>query len=256
MIDAKTIPFYLLGYPVEHSKSPLMQNAALSHYNINGVYLTLEVSPDDFDIIADGLKKQKIGGLNITLPHKHAIMKFCDRLSDDAKAINAVNTVEVIDGVWTGHNTDWYGVYKTLEIHTIPTNQKVLIIGAGGASPGVIYGLHQYGITDITITNRTLSKAEALKDQFDIELLNYNKIRETLTNYSMIINSTSIHFNTIVDTFDDNTVYFDLKYYTEDINIKNYIDGANMLLYQGAKAFTIWTQKKAPIDIMQNALQQ
>jgi len=254
MITAKTIPIYLLGNPVKHSWSPIFQNAGLKHLDIDSVYLALHIEKEDFDTVVAGLKKINLLGLNITLPYKKNIMKFTDELSDDAKKIDAVNTVECLNGKWIGHNTDWYGVYKTLEEKKIDKDQNILLIGAGGATPGVIYGLQKYGINNLTITNRTMSKAEKLAKQFEINLINIEKYKDKLNDYSMIVNCTSIDFSNVLDNFNDEKIYFDLKYYKGRIKTKNYIDGKNMLIYQGSMAFSIWTKKDAPVSIMKKVL--
>ena len=253
MINANTIPTYLIGHPISHSQSPVFQNPAFQHLGINSVYLALDIQQNDFDSVISALKKMQIMGLNITLPYKKDIIEFTDSLSQEAKIIKAVNTIEIKDKKWIGHNTDWYGVYKTLEEKKIANNQNVLIIGAGGATPGVIYGLKKYGIQNIAITNRTSVKAKRLQEQFSIKLVLYKDFYKSLSDYTMIINCTTINFVELLDDFDNNTIYFDIKYYTKPLNIKKYIDGSDMLLYQGAKSFSIWTKKTAPIDIMRDA---
>ena len=254
MNNNKAIPTFLLGHPVSHSRSAFIQNAAFNYYKINSVYLAIDINPLMFDITLAGLKKIEILGLNITLPYKKDIMKFIDELKPEAKLIDAVNTIEVRDEKWIAHNTDWYGVYKTLEIHNINKNQNLLIIGAGGATGAVIYGLKEYGIANITITNRTISKAEVLKNQFEIDLLNFKNLNKSIKDYSMIVNCTTLNFNELLNDFYDNSIYFDLKYYSKTDNIKNFIDGSLMLLYQGIKAFKIWTDIEPEIEIMKNAL--
>ena len=254
MNTKQVIPSYLLGHPVSHSKSSFIQNAAFNYYNINSVYLAIDINPLMFDITLAGLKKTELLGLNITLPYKKEIMKFIDELKPEAKLIDAVNTIEIRDKKWIAHNTDWYGVYKTLELHNINKNQDLLIIGAGGATGAVIYGLKEYGINKITITNRTISKAEILKKQFKINLLNFETLNKYVKDYSMIVNCTTLNFNEIINEFNDNIIYFDLKYYSKTDNIKKFIDGSLMLIYQGMKAFKIWTDIDPEIDIMKNAL--
>ena len=122
-----------------------------SYCTFNGNYLNI-----DLNKIKKKLKKKKnnysgerkvamdILGLNITLPYKKDIMKFIDELKPEPKSIDAVNTVEIKNGKWIAHNTDWYGVYKTLEINNINKNHNLLIIGAGGATGAVIYGFKEY----------------------------------------------------------------------------------------------------------------
>jgi shikimate dehydrogenase len=254
MIDAKTLPAFILGNPIEHSLSPVFQNAAFQALNINSVYLALFIEMMQFEAAVSGLKKLNILGLNVTVPFKHDIMKFCDSLSAEAEQIASVNTIEVKDGKWIGHNTDAYGVEMTLQNNNIDKNLKTFIIGAGGAANAVIYGLKTYGINDITIVNRTLDKALTLQKQFNIKVEEFTDLEKRSRDYTLIINCTTLKFDSIIHESDDNAVYFDLKYYTPELKTKRYIDGLQMLLYQGAKAFSIWTKQDAPLDVMRKAL--
>lgn len=254
MITAMTKPCFIIGNPVEHSKSPIFQNEAFKYYNIDSVYLALNVAKENLDAVVRALKCLTIFGLNVTIPYKADIMNYCDELSDDAAKIKAVNTIEIKEGKWIGHNTDWYGVYKTLEINKILKDINVLIIGSGGATNGVVYGLKKYGIKKITLTNRTREKALEIKNLFDLKLLDYSDYKKTLSDYDLIINTTSVEFGDLVDVFDDRIVYFDLKYYKGRVDTPKYIDGSLMLLYQGAKAFEIWTGLTAPVEVMKKIL--
>jgi shikimate dehydrogenase len=254
MINAKTIPTFILGNPIEHSLSPDFQNPAFQASGVNSVYLALNIEKANFADVVNCLKKIRIFGLNITLPYKNNIIKFCDELTQDAKEIGSVNTVEIINNRWIGHNTDWHGVLMTLRNNNIAEKEKVLIIGAGGASNAVIYGIKKHGISDITITNKTAEKAEKLKDNFKIKIIQYSDLDHTAGEYSMIINCTTLPFDSLVQNPRDNTVYFDLKYYTKKLDAGKYIDGLEMLLYQGMRSFSIWTKKEAPLEIMKKAL--
>jgi shikimate dehydrogenase len=252
LVNSGTIPAFLIGHPVAHSLSPIFQNNAFKSCGINSIYLALDVKPENFFDVMTGLKKIKTFGLNVTLPYKMEIIKHIDKLSDEAKEINSVNTVEIDnDNRWIGHNTDWYGVYKTLEINKIDKKMKVLLIGAGGAAPGTIYGLIKYGIKEITITNRTVAKALQFKNQFSIKSGDYQNLKNIINEFDLIINCTTLDFMEILNNnFNDKIIYFDLKYYLKKPKIKNYIDGSLMLLYQGARSFSIWTKKEAPVVIM------
>lgn len=254
MISAHTKPSYLLGNPVKHSRSPLFQNAAFRHCGIDSLYLALNIEREDFDTVAAGLKKLDILGVNITLPYKKDIMRFTDELSDDARAVDAVNTLVIEEGRWIGHNTDWYGVYKTLENREVSKEHKVLVIGAGGAANGTVHGLKKYGFKDITITNRTMEKAEAVASHLDIELLDYSHLEKRAGEYTMFVNSTTLDFDKLLKELDGEKVYFDLKYYSGKLELPGFIDGSEMLLYQGALAFELWTGEQAPIEIMREAL--
>jgi shikimate dehydrogenase len=250
-VTSRTIPVFLIGHPVSHSKSPLMQNAAFRKEKIKSVYLALDISPEKFDETIRGLKNLNIFGMNVTLPYKVDILKHLDRMSADAEAIGSVNTIEINDGKWIGHNTDWFGVYKSLEHFKINNTKKVFIIGAGGASNGLIFGLKKYGFKNITITNRTMSKAEELANKFSIKLSDYKNLLEDIKKNDFIINCTTLSFKELIGKlYDKEKIYYDLKYYNEKPNIKNYIDGSIMLIYQGAEAFRIWTKKEAPVAVM------
>lgn len=242
-IDTKTQIYGIIGDPVAHSKSPAMQNTFFKDFGINAVYLAFHVTGDNLpDVIAGFKKIEELRGFNVTIPHKVEIMKYLDEIDCIALKIGAVNTVVVNNGKWIGYNTDWYGVFKTLEENKIPNNVKTLIIGAGGASNGVIYGLQQFGISNIDITNRTAEKAAVCAEQFNIGTVDFASYKDKLDDYQMIINTTTVPFNDLILTFDKNVVYFDLKYYLEAMP-DFCIDGKTMLYYQGAKAFELWTGK-------------
>ncbi len=253
-IDANTKPTLLLGNPISHSKSPIFQNAAFEYLKVNSVYLAINIEKDDFDTIVKGLKKIDLLGINITLPYKTCIIKYTDKLSEEAKIIQSVNTIEIKNKKWTGHNTDWYAIYQSLKEKKIKNNLTALIIGAGGATPAIIFALKKYGCKNIFITNRTVSKAEQLKNQFNINLINFNEINQNLADFNLIFNSTSTSFNDLITKTDDKTIYYDLNYYTGKLKAKNYIDGNLMLIYQGIKALEIWTGKKIPVKFIKNSL--
>ena len=254
-ITSQTKPIFIIGNPVNHSKSPIFQNSALQSCNISAVYLALDIKKQDFDTVISSLKKMEILGMNITIPYKVDIIKHIDVLSDDSQKIGAVNTIEIKDKKWIGHNTDWYGVYQTLINNKINNKSKVLIIGAGGATNGLIYGLNKYGIDDISITNRTYEKMVKIKELFhNIKIVKYENYKDKAQEFNFIINSTTLGFVDILDNYYKKCIYYDLKYYTDNKNIPNYIDGKDMLIYQGAKAFEIWTGITAPIDVMKHSL--
>lgn len=253
-INAQTKPTFILGNPVSHSKSPLMHNAAFEKIGRNAAYLALEVAPEAFDTVAGGLKQLDILGMNITIPYKIRIMDHLDELHEDAVKVQSVNTVVASGRKWKGHNTDWYGVTKTLENHSIDSTKPALLIGAGGAANGVVYGLQKYGFSNIAITNRTMSKAEKIAGHFGIHLVDFAGYKESAEDYGLIINCTTLDFDTLFESFDGDKTYFDLKYYSKDLQLPNFINGSQMLLYQGAMAFELWTGEKAPLDVMKKAL--
>ncbi|MCG8568513.1 MAG: shikimate dehydrogenase [Spirochaetes bacterium] len=254
LFNASCKPCFLIGNPVDHSKSPQFQNAAFQYHGVNSVYLALNVQSNDFSPVISALKKIDLFGLNITIPYKLEIMNYIDSLSQEAKEIQSVNTVVAHKGEWIGHNTDWYGVYQTLKINQIDLNQQILIIGAGGATNGLIFGLKKYGFDQISITNRTMNKAEKLAKQYSLNIEDFQKLEHKSRNYSFIINSTARSFTELLSMLNPDTIYYDLKYYKDQLKNYQYIDGKDMLLYQGALAFQLWTGIEPDIEIMKNAL--
>ncbi len=275
-INGSTEVYGIFGYPVKHSKSPVFQNPAFRFYNINAVYVPFEVEPDRLPTAIQSLRALNIKGINITLPHKEIAINYLDELSEEVKFIKATNTVKNIDGYLIGYNTDAYGFITGLkELIENPANFRYLVIGAGGASRGVLYSLIKEGAKKIYLVNRTVSKAENILKDFEnldnkiwekISISNLNTIEKHLNDVDIIINTTSVGlkksdpwlFNyeklsskhTVVDIVYMKTT---LLQYAEKKGCK-YQDGYPMLLYQGAKSFEIWTEKKAPIKVMKEAI--
>ena len=170
MINSSTDLYAILGHPVA-LQIAINHNAAFKELEIDAVYLAFDIKPNALDAVITMMKKTpNFKGCNITIPHKIEVMPFLDIIDDTAQKIGSVNTIKKIDGLLHGFNTDWYGVRKTCDLHHFETDKKALILGAGGASPAVIYGLQDYGFTKISITNRTHTKAEELARRFSIDL--------------------------------------------------------------------------------------
>ena len=254
-IDGKTKLIFFVGNPVEQSLSFSFHNAGLRASGINAVYVPLKVYENDFDTVVGGLKKMDLLGLIITHPYKLKIIPFIDEIDDDAQHIGAVNTVTADNHrIWKGYNTDWYGVFKTLENNNIEKNNQTLIIGAGGAASATVHGIQKFGISSISITNRTRSKAENIAEKFNLHLLSYSELANELEKFSLIVNTTSVHFDTFIDQYNESTTYIDLKYYMDPANTRNYIDGKEMMINGGGKSFELWTGINAPLDYMRSQL--
>ncbi|ACO04504.1 MAG TPA: shikimate dehydrogenase [Persephonella sp.] len=276
VINGETEVYGIFGYPVKHSKSPLFQNAAFSYLGINAVYLPFSVKPEDLKNAVEGIRALSIKGVNITVPHKEEVLKLVNEISEEVKYIGASNTIKNIDGYLIAYNTDAYGFIQGLkELVENISGKKVLVIGAGGASRAVVYGLIKEGAEKIYISNRTLKRAEDIIRDFSklsrftekiLEPLPLSQIEELLCNVDIIVNTTSVGLR------DEDRPLFDYskiekRHIVVDIIYRKtpllkaaeekgclWQDGLPMLLYQGARSFEIWTGKKAPINIMKKAL--
>lgn len=264
------LKYGLIGDPINHSKSPAMQTAALKKANIDGQYTLLNQSGESLLTIVNRLKKSDIQGFNITTPFKNAILPYLDEIDSSAELIQAANTVKVINGRWYGFSTDGLGFWQSLPVDIQP--KKVAIIGAGGAAKSII------AATPTGISLQVFNQASPrfnehkneIKSLFGIALEELDNIFEQLAQFDVIINATSVglHDNVSVlrrNVFDNiplKTLLIDLVYKHHETAFMRYgidsghrvIGGLPMLVMQGAISFEIWHQMKADITVMTTAL--
>lgn len=204
-----TLKAGVIGFPIDHSLSPIIHNYHLKKLNINGSYEKYLVPVDTFEESINNLiYKENLQGFNVTIPHKERMLKFCDHLSNSAKNIGAVNTIKILEnGKLFGHNSDGEGFVKNLLNHYPDfkfITKKCLIIGAGGASRAIIYSLIKLKVSKIYIANRNLENVYKIIDDFknfskknDIEIIavelnnNFNFINQL----DLIINTSSMGMN-------------------------------------------------------------
>ena len=163
MMRATQQKYAIIGFPLDHSQSPAIHNAAFKTFNMNAVYRTLRIEPQHFVKTIEMLKKEKWGGFNVTIPFKQRILPYLDSIDPLAEKIGAVNTIRVDEqGRWAGFNTDYIGFLKPLQ-PLVASISSCLIIGAGGAARAVAFGiLDRLNPETLTILNRTRSNAENL----------------------------------------------------------------------------------------------
>ena len=277
MITSRTGLLGVIGYPVEHSSSPAMHNAALARTELDFAYLPFAVPPDRVADVPVAMRTLGIRGLNVTVPHKVAVMEGLDEISEEARAIGAVNTIHNQDGRLTGYNTDAGGVIASLRLDggldLLPA--AVVLLGAGGAARAILYALLQAEeVEEITLLNRTLKKAEALAADLDPDSgrvrVGTREMGTAIQEAGLLINATSVgmHPGTEVSPLPDPTVLHD-RLTVLDIVYKprrtrllaqageagaRAVDGLGMLVHQGARAFEIWTGVAPPVEVMKQAL--
>ncbi|MFZ3064395.1 MAG: shikimate dehydrogenase [Nitrospirota bacterium] len=279
-ITGKTKIVGIFGYPVEHTFSPLMHNAAFSALGLDYSYIPFEVRPEDLKRAVEGIRALNIRGVNITVPHKEAVIKYLDELSKEAKLIGAVNTIENKGGKLIGHNTDGRGFIKSLldDAKTRVKGKSVLLLGAGGAGKGVAVSCALEGASEITIANRTVKRADELvgylkrnfkKTKFSVIPLDGHELAKGIAGADILINATFIGLKgkgllpiSQKDLHRDLVIY-DLIYNPQitlllkiagRAGVKKAVNGLGMLIHQGALAFQIWTGKKPPVDVMKKAV--
>jgi shikimate dehydrogenase len=273
MITGKTKIVGILGWPVGHSLSPVMHNAAFMAQGIDFSYVPLPVHPDQLSHAVQGLKSMGFVGANVTIPHKVAIMPYLDELDASAQLAGAVNTLVIKEGKCIGYNTDAQGFIQSLQGKGVSIAGKTAVImGAGGAARAVVCGLLAHGIANITIGTRNATKAEdfvkTIPQQEQLQGCNWNEqvFKEAITQCHILINCTPIGMGTDREAslpvnwelINKNAVICDLIYNPPltDLLAQGQkrghvvINGAGMLIEQGALAFELWTGAQAPRDIM------
>ena len=185
--------YFVIGNPINHSLSPKLQNYWIKQHNINAVYEKLKLEENEIESFIDKIRNQKIDGCNITVPFKRKVIPFLDKLSSEAEKTQSVNTIINNGGNLIGHNTDIYGFEKAIKsLNFDMKGKKVLILGAGGVVPSIIFALKKMNVSEIIISNRTKKKAEDLKSQFNnLEILDWGDIPD----FDVIINATSLGLN-------------------------------------------------------------
>ncbi|MGD8342719.1 MAG: shikimate dehydrogenase [Desulfobacterales bacterium] len=266
MIDADTSLFGLIGNPVAHSLSPLMHNQAFAATGCNAVYLAFCVS--DPRAAIESFKALNVKGLSVTLPHKVAVMEYLDDIDPTAAGIGAVNTIVHHNGRLIGYNTDCQGAIKALQTRTTIDGKSVAIIGAGGAARAVGFGL----ATDagcLTILNRTRQSGERLAADLQAEFLPLDEFRPY--RYDILINTTPVGMHPHTDAspignqaLSAEMVVMDIVYNPLNTRLLKdaaangcqTINGIDMFVFQGAQQFELWIGKKAPVEVMRQAVLQ
>jgi shikimate dehydrogenase len=268
----------IIGYPVRHSLSPIMQNSALQACELDYVYVPFEVAPDSLEAAVAGMKALGVKGFNVTIPHKTEVMKYLDDLDPGAELAGAVNTVKVEAGRLIGFNTDGEGLVRSLvrEFGFVPREASIALVGAGGAARGAISALCRAGAGRVVIANRTSQKAVELVSmmakQFPLTELtvakDFEEIEEYLAQADILINTTSLGMHhddgqiVRLDNLRQGAVVNDMVYYSGGTRLLNdahrlgyrYTNGLGMLAAQGELGFAIWTGRMPPDGLMKGVL--
>ena len=266
----------IIGYPIGHSISPIFQQAGLDHLGIDATNEKWEVTPEDVGDFVAGLRAPGTLGINITVPHKQAVIPFLDEVDEWATAAGAVNTIVNHDGHLTGHNTDGPGFLRALLVETgyDPSRTRALILGAGGAARGILLALVRGGVDSLVIANRTLERAETLAQLAsdngvgsEAISLSGDALTEAAASANLIVNCTTMgmshgpdeHGSPISAAQIPATATVNDVVYTPLLTpiLKEAaaagataLGGLHMLVYQGVLSFQMWTGVDAPVDVM------
>ena len=252
--------FLVIGNPIEHSLSPILHNYWIKKNTLNAVYNKKKLDLSDLENLIKDVKEKKIDGINVTVPFKNSIIPFLDKLSEEAKKTQSVNTIYLKDKMVVGHNTDIEG----FELAIKSTNydligKKVLLLGAGGVSSSIIVALKNMQVNKIFLSNRTHFKAQNLKKNFnELEIVEWGKIPD----FDMIINATSLGLNNddIIDLdytkIGADKFFYDIIYNPPETSFLKLAkekgnkteNGIKMFVYQAQASFKIWNNVVPQID--------
>jgi shikimate dehydrogenase len=276
MISGKTGLYGIFGYPVEHTFSPGMHNAAFAKLGMDACYVPFAVPPARLESAVRAVVPLGLRGLNITVPHKEKVVACLDELSEEARLIGAVNTVQIRDGKLIGHNTDGRGFIRSLREHAgfDAAGKSFLLAGSGGAARAVGFSLALAGAREVCFFDVDAAKADALardirdKTGKDATAISADSVARSAESADCLINATPLGLKKNdplpfrMELIRKHHLICDLVYNPAETALltaakargAKQLPGIGMLLYQGVIAFEIWTGAGAPVPVMKNAL--
>ena len=265
--------FGVIGHPVSHSLSPAMHTAALRALRLDALYAPFDLPPRYVRPMLEALVLSGVEGLNVTVPHKEAVLPLMDRLDASAKAVGAVNTIVIRNRRLTGYNTDGTGFRQALEeLGWTPTPQLAIVLGAGGAARAVAWELARVPGLRLVIANRTPARAARLarwiaSKRRGVRVASAPLSRLPLEAADLVVNATTVGMQArqapLVDArrLPRRAVVYDLVYHRPTALVAAArrrgcvaSGGLSMLLYQGAEAFRLWLHRAPPVPVMRVAL--
>jgi len=252
--------YLVIGNPVDHSLSPKLHNYWIKNNNIKAIYEKKILNENEIKSLISDVKNKKLHGINVTVPFKKAVIPYLDQLSLESKSTQSVNTIYLDNDKVVGHNTDINGFELGIKNSKIEVkDKKILILGAGGVVPSIIFALNKMRVSEITISNRTKDRAENLKLLFnDIKIVDWGVVPE----FDIIINATSIglkkddQINLDLSKVGKNKLFYDVIYNPKETNFlkigkkmgSKTENGKLMFIYQAFIAFKIWHQIEPEIN--------
>jgi len=284
MISSKTSFIALIGNPVSHSLSPIMQNAALQYLGLDLIYIAIPCKDEDLELVLNSFKKINCKGLNITIPYKEKVFNLCSEISPIANKLKAINTLKLnSEKRWSATNTDVEGFIYPLKNLNL-AHKKSVVLGSGGAARSVIQGLINLNFSTISVVSRNKSSLDELIKNFEnqIELKgmlnNDNQAQNLIEEADLIVNTTPVGMETAKNkmnllpygdyfwrSLNSKTIVYDLIYNPAPTHLLKFsankgcitIDGLQMLVAQGMKSLSFWTDGlEVPFNVMNDALKK
>ncbi len=279
-ITGKTRVLAILGHPVEHSLSPAMHNAEFERMGLDYVYVPAPVTLENLELSIKGLVAAGVVGMNVTIPHKQAVMPFLDEISDDASQVGAVNTIKLeANGKLKGYNTDIDGWVRDIQEDILLERNAVCIVGAGGAARAVVVGALKAGASRLFLCGRNMDTVSGLADavrqkmpdaDITFRAMDDPDCRADLAACNIVVNTTPVGMESTqgmpvpAEWLDRNQYYYDTIYTPGETELMRAArqngcavkGGLGMLAYQGAVAFEIWTGQAPDVERMKSTLRR
>lgn len=273
-ISGRTRVAGVIGWPVEHSLSPVLHAAGFASLDIDWTYVAFPTPPDSVQRVVEAARTLGIAGLSVTMPHKTAVVDLCDALTDSARVLQSVNTIEFrSDGRSIGHSTDGDGLVDSLRHGGVdPTSRDVLVLGFGGAGRAVCDALRRHGAKRIVVTNRSIVSPDRL-DAMGLtgaEVIPWSDRNDVASSCDLVINCTSVGMgddssSPLTDSvFSDRHVAIDIVYHPSETPFlraartrgARTIGGIGMLVHQAARQEEIWIGRTPDVEAMKRAVSQ
>jgi shikimate dehydrogenase len=275
-ISGKTKVCGVIGDPIDHTLSPIIQNAAFGALKLDYVFLAFRVKPAQVGNAIAGMRALNIRGLNVTMPHKNKVIDYLDRVDLSAQIVKSVNTILNKENLLFGFNTDGVGALKALRENGVePKGRKVLLLGAGGAARAIAYTLGKEA-DELAVLNRTAKKAQELAKQLEKAFnkkvafgsLSAKDVEHNLQDSDILVNATSVGMKPRADEtpvppklLRRSVAVMDIVYNPIETRLAKdakaagakVVSGVEMLIYQGAASFEIFTGKPAPVQVMRES---
>ena len=275
-INAKTKICAVFGHPIGHSLSPAMHNAAFKALQMDYIYIACHVLPEQLPAAVQGIRALGFTGVNITIPHKQAVLGELDEICGESVRSGSVNTIINRQGKLLGTSTDGIGLIRSLQYdgNFDPRGKRVLLFGAGGSALAVIYSLIAAGIRSLTLVNRNLQKAVDLQEKvgrdsgFNLTIHPLEQLgRVDFKSFDLLINTTSVGLQEDVSIMPSEYLHpglfvYDLVYRRGGTKLLKeaeaagcrVLSGLSMLLFQGVESFRLWFEVEPPVEVMRQAL--
>jgi shikimate dehydrogenase len=268
MSDARIPLAGVIGSPISHSRSPALHGYWLKRYGLAGYYIPMDVSQADLETVIRTLPKMGFVGVNVTIPHKEAVIGIADLVTDRAALMGAANTIIYRrDGQIHADNTDGYGFIENLKAGApgwIPNAGPAAVFGAGGAARAVVASLLEVGVPELRLSNRTRPRADALREEFGTRVKVYDWVQagNALEDAALVVNTTALGmtgkpaFRVPLDGLSPQAIVTDLVYTPLETDLLRHareigcvtVDGLGMLLYQAVPAFERWFGQRPEVD--------